>query len=46
MSITLFAISREWLYMDIFSVKIGGTQERALLHISEYNFEILFIKVI
>jgi hypothetical protein len=46
MSITLFAISREWRYMEILSIKIAGCKERALFCIGEGYLEIFFIKMI
>jgi hypothetical protein len=45
MSINLFAISREWHYMEILAIKIGGCKERALFYIDEACLEIFFIKV-
>ncbi len=45
MSINLFAISKEWRYMEILSIKIAGCKERALFYIDEGCLEIFFIKI-
>jgi hypothetical protein len=45
MSINLFAISMEWRYMEILSIKIAGCKERALFCIGDGYLEFFFIKI-